>query len=243
MLISKKFVPSLFTILNSFCGFMSIIYSSQSEIELASYFIIYAAFFDLLDGAVARLLRSSSDFGVELDSLSDVVSFGAAPSFLLYSIYFKILNSTGIFLASLFLIFSSIRLARFNVELTGHDKDKFSGLPTPIATLTLISYTLFYHNKLFDAETSIIFITGIAIIIPLLMVSKFSYPASPKIDKTFFKKHYLLLIILLLSIISVIVSKGYALFIIFLIYICSGIFRSLFGLLYKKERIKRKIKI
>jgi CDP-diacylglycerol--serine O-phosphatidyltransferase len=240
MLISKKFIPSLFTILNSFCGFMSIIYSSQGEIELASYFIIYAAFFDLFDGAVARILHSSSDFGVELDSLSDVISFGAAPSFLLYNVYFKNINSLGILLSSLFLIFSSIRLARFNVELTGHDKDRFSGLPTPIATLTLVSYLLFYHNKIFDIELSIKFITVISIVIPLLMVSKFPYPASPKIDKQIFRRHYLWVIIIGTGIVSLIISKGYSLFIIFLLYIFSGIIRSIISLFIKRERIKKK---
>ena len=82
MKITRAVVPSLFTVLNMFCGFISVINSSRGDYLSASWFIILAAGFDALDGVMARITKSSSEFGVQIDSLSDVISFGAAPAFL-----------------------------------------------------------------------------------------------------------------------------------------------------------------
>ncbi|MBI4810331.1 MAG: CDP-diacylglycerol--serine O-phosphatidyltransferase, partial [Ignavibacteriales bacterium] len=131
MRITRAVVPSLFTILNIFSGFRSIIHSSQGDYILAAWFIILAALFDMLDGIMARITKSSSDFGVELDSLSDVVSFGAAPSFLIYSIHLHTIEGWGMLISAMPMIFGALRLARFNVQLIGYDKDFFKGLPIP----------------------------------------------------------------------------------------------------------------
>ena len=96
MRITRAVVPSLFTVLNMFCGFMSIIHASRGEFIPASWFIMLAAGFDSLDGVMARITKSSSEFGVEIDSLSDVISFGAAPAFLAYQIHLSSLNGIGI---------------------------------------------------------------------------------------------------------------------------------------------------
>lgn len=84
-------------------------------------FIIIATLFDAVDGLAARLTKSSSEFGVELDSLSDVISFGLAPSFLIYGIYLNELGDIGVVISSLIMVFAAIRLARFNVQLVGFD--------------------------------------------------------------------------------------------------------------------------
>ena len=165
MFISRKFIPSLFTILNAFCGFMSVIFSSKGNFDDASLFIIFASFFDAIDGLAARLTNSASAFGVELDSLSDVISFGLAPSFLIYSIYLNELGDIGIVLSSLVMVFAALRLARFNVQLVGFDKDKFNGLPAPMATFTICTYILFYHNKIFTDQVSEIVIIVLALAI------------------------------------------------------------------------------
>jgi CDP-diacylglycerol--serine O-phosphatidyltransferase len=236
MLSAKKFIPSLFTILNAFCGFLSIIESSNSNFENAAFFIIYASIFDMFDGIVARILNTSSDFGVELDSLSDAISFGAAPSFLLFGIYFNQLGSFGLFLSSLTMIFAVIRLARFNVELVGYEKDKFYGLPTPITAITICTYIILYHNKFFDMRTSGIIITIISAILPLLMVSKFQYPVFPKMTLNSIKKNKLIFSILLIFIIISILTKGYAVFPICIFYILSGIFFSLYRIIFKSRK-------
>jgi len=242
MLVSKKFIPSLFTILNAFCGFLSIVNASNGEFDTAAMFIIYATLFDLFDGFVARLLKTSSDFGVELDSLSDVISFGAAPSYLLYAVFFKQYAGIGIALSSLIMVFSAIRLARFNVELVGHDKEKFQGLPTPIASITLCSYLLFYHNKIFDAELSTKLIFILTISLPLLMVSRFNYFSLPKINKKSFRKYIHIFIILFIAIVIIGITKGEALFFFTILYILSGIFSSVLKMIFKKKPPKSEIK-
>ncbi len=96
MRITRAVVPSLFTTLNIFCGFLAIISAQEGHIRHAAWFIILAAIFDSLDGVMARITKSSSQFGVELDSLADVVSFGAAPSFMAYMAYLHSFDNVGI---------------------------------------------------------------------------------------------------------------------------------------------------
>ncbi|MEE9186479.1 MAG: CDP-diacylglycerol--serine O-phosphatidyltransferase, partial [Bacteroidota bacterium] len=129
MKITRAVVPSLFTVLNMFCGLMSIIHASRGEYTMAAWLIILAAVFDSLDGIMARITKSSSWFGVQFDSLSDVISFGAAPAFLVYQVYFHTFGGPGIILSSILMIFGGLRLERFNVQVVGHDKEFFKGLP------------------------------------------------------------------------------------------------------------------
>lgn len=240
MIVTKKFVPSLFTILNAFCGFMSIVNSSNGYYEQACAFIVYAAIFDVLDGLVARFLNSSSDFGVELDSLSDVISFGAAPSFLVYSIHFKDYNSYGIIVSSMIMVFAAIRLARFNITLVGYEKDKFSGLPTPAVAMTVIAYIYFYHNKVLDKEMSNIFINIITLGLSLLMVSKFKYPAFPKLTPATVRKNPWPFILIIIAAIISLATKGYAIFIICLMFVFGGMLWSMvMQLTRKKKQLQR----
>jgi len=227
MIISRRFIPSLFTILNAFCGFYSVVSSSNGDFNTASLFIFYASLFDMFDGIVARVLKSSSEFGVELDSLSDVISFGVAPSFLLYSVYFKNFEALGVAIASMMMAFSAIRLARFNVELVGLDKNKFYGVPTPIAALTIVTYILFFHNIIFSEEVSKNSIMILSVSIPLLMVSKFQYPVFPKVSWKSFKSNKLIFILLFIVLVIIIITKGVASFPVCIIYILTGVVKSL----------------
>src|SRR5512146_1823203 len=163
-------IPSLFTILNLFCGFLSVINSANGALNQACLFIIYAALFDAFDGVVARFTGTSSKFGVELDSLADVVSFGFAPSMILFKFYYSQLDGIGIALASLPMIFGALRLARFNAQLVGFDKNFFSGVPVPIAAITISSFFLFYYNANFSHEMSVIFVFMLTFLLPVLMM-------------------------------------------------------------------------
>ncbi|MBN8583591.1 MAG: CDP-diacylglycerol--serine O-phosphatidyltransferase [Ignavibacteria bacterium] len=220
------FIPSLFTVLNLFCGFMAIINADALNFEQAALFILYAGLFDMFDGVVARFTGTSSKFGVELDSLADLVSFGVAPSFILYKVYFFSLDGIGIALSALIMIFGALRLARFNAQLVGFDKNYFSGVPVPIPAVTVSSFILFYYNQNFNAHVSEIFIYCIAIVLPLLMVSKFKYDTTPKFNKREVKEHPVKTIIVILSVILIAVTKGEGLFAFCLFYISTGIFRS-----------------
>ncbi|CAN5438179.1 CDP-diacylglycerol--serine O-phosphatidyltransferase [soil metagenome] len=234
--IPRNFIPSLFTILNAFCGFMSIIQAFNGNFELAAWLIVYASLFDAVDGLAARLTNSASEFGVELDSLSDVISFGAAPSILLYTVYFKSFNEFGILISSLIMVFGAIRLARFNVQLVGFEKDKFSGVPIPMAAITICSYIVYYHNKIFSPIVSERMIIVLAIALPILMVSKFKYDSIPKFSKSAFKQFPVRYIILVLGVIISILTKGEGVFSFCLFYLSTGIVRSTYNYLRKRTR-------
>ncbi|MBK8549968.1 MAG: CDP-diacylglycerol--serine O-phosphatidyltransferase [Ignavibacteria bacterium] len=236
MFISRKFIPSLFTILNAFCGFMSIIYSAKGNFTEASLLIVFASFFDAIDGLAARLTNSSSTFGVELDSLSDVISFGVAPSFLIYSIYLNELGDIGVVLSSLIMVFAALRLARFNVQLVGFDKDKFNGLPAPMATITICTYILFYHNKILSGPVSEAVIIILSIALPLLMVSRIKYDSLPKPSLYAIKKNPIVFVILFIAIILTIATDGEGSFSFCLFYIFTGIIISLKNLIFKKQK-------
>jgi len=235
MLISKKFIPSLFTILNAFCGFLSVINSANHEYETAAIFIIIATLFDAVDGLAARLTKSSSEFGVELDSLSDVISFGLAPSFLIYGIYLNELGDIGVVVSSLVMVFAAIRLARFNVQLVGFDKDKFNGLPAPMAAMTIVTYILFYHDKIFSLSSSKNFLFVLSIILPVLMVSRIKYESLPKPSLFAIKKNPIIFVILLIAVIITLATGGEGSFSFCLFYIFSGIIISFKNFVFKKK--------
>jgi len=236
MFVSRKFIPSLFTVLNAFCGFMSVIRSSNGDFDGACLFIIYATVFDAVDGLAARLTNSSSRFGVELDSLSDVISFGIAPSFLIYKIYFYELGDIGLVLSSLVFVFAALRLARFNVQLVGFDKDKFNGLPAPMSAMTLISFILFYYKKIFSDEISETVLLILSVALPVLMLSRIKYASLPKPNPENIKRYPIIFIIVTLAVILIVITGGEGLFSFCLFYIFSGILKSLKNVFTRKFR-------
>jgi CDP-diacylglycerol--serine O-phosphatidyltransferase len=223
---SARFIPSLFTVLNLFCGFLSVINATSGDLNHAGLFIIYAALFDAFDGVVARFTGTSSKFGVELDSLADVISFGFAPSVLLYQFYFNRLDGLGIALASLPMIFSALRLARFNAQLIGFDKNYFIGVPVPISAITIASFFLFHFNKNFPPGLSVVFVYILTFLLPLLMVAKFKYDITPKFSKREFKAHPVRMIIIILIIIIIFATRGEGLFAFCVFYLITGIYRG-----------------
>ena len=189
MKITRKVVPSLFTTLNIFCGFLSIVFASQEKYDIAAWAIIIAAVFDSLDGVMARMTHSSSQFGVELDSLADVVSFGAAPSFMVYQVYLRTMGQWGILIAALPVVLGAIRLARFNVQLVGFDKDYFNGLPIPMQAITVCAFILQYNGGKISTDSSGIWLILLVVVLSLLMVSRVKYDTMPKLTKVQLKSH------------------------------------------------------
>ncbi len=241
MRITRAVVPSLFTILNIFCGFRAIIHTSQSDFILAAWFIILATIFDMLDGVMARITKSSSDFGVELDSLSDVVSFGAAPSFLVYSIHLNSLEGWGMLLSALPLIFGALRLARFNVQLVGYDKDYFKGLPIPAMAMTISSFIINYvddTNVLPSLAASLL--PFMVVILSLLMVSTIKYDTLPKFSRKGIKQHPLRFTISVIGVTAIIITKGQALFLFFIFFVATGPIRYIVHFIQKAIRSSHK---
>lgn len=237
--ITPSIVPNLFTSLNMFCGFFSIINASQGNYVYACWLIFIAAIFDALDGAMARLTNSSSELGVELDSLSDIVSFGAAPSFLLYSTYYYQLSTIGIILTSLPLIAGGFRLARFNVQLSGFEKSFFTGLPIPSSAITIVSFILaFYDNGYSDFHSRIII--PMTIILSFLMISRVRYESIPKLSIASIKEKPLIYIFIIAGLLIIIFYRVEGIFYTFVFMIVIGIFRYIFLLIKHRKKSTKK---
>ncbi len=237
MKITRAVVPSLFTTLNAFCGFMSLMHASRGQIELAAWFIILAAVFDSLDGLMARITRSSSQFGVELDSLADVVSFGAAPALLVFQAHLHTLNNLGIVISSMPLVFGAIRLARFNVQLVGYDKDSFKGLPIPFQAITLCAFLLHYHTEGAGLQGASRLMLGPLVAgLSLLMVSRITYDTLPKFTSRDLRAHPWRAISFSAAAVAIIISEGQYLFGVLLFFISFGVLKS--GILWLRKTIR-----
>ena len=139
-------IPSLFTCGNMSFGILSIISSIDGQFINAAWFLIGALACDILDGRIARMTRTTSDFGMQLDSLSDLISFGTAPAMMVYMLALHTMGKIGIAIAVLFVLCSALRLARFNVlAQSGEVHKHFVGLPTPASAGVIISFVLSYE--------------------------------------------------------------------------------------------------
>jgi CDP-diacylglycerol--serine O-phosphatidyltransferase len=167
-------IPSLFTVANIFCGFLSIVASSRGEFERSAILILIAIFADVLDGRIARLTGTASQFGEEFDSLADVVSFGVAPSLLAFQWGLWEVPRIGMAVSFLLLVAGAIRLARFSAKHS--DSVDFVGLPIPaaagsVAMVVLLSPTPVTHPAFIPVVVA--FVLGLS----LLMVSNLPYPS------------------------------------------------------------------
>ena len=228
--LTPSVIPNLFTAINMFCGFLSILSASEGNFNYAAWLIFVAAIFDALDGLVARLTNSSSELGVELDSLSDIISFGAAPSFLLYRTFFYSMNTWGILISALPLIAGGFRLARFNIQVVGFAKSFFLGLPIPSSALTIASFILAFYNDGYPKPISG-FITPMILVLSFLMVSNIRYETLPKISlKSIQEKHFHFIFLIFASLLVLFLNKS-GLFLVFVFMIVIGIFRHIYKLI------------
>jgi CDP-diacylglycerol--serine O-phosphatidyltransferase len=233
--ITKSIIPNLLTLGNLFSGFTSIIYISKGEYEIAAIMILIAGVFDALDGVVARLIRSTSLIGVELDSLCDAVSFGVAPSFLLYNVYFYNLDEFGILFAALPALAGVYRLARFNTQATMEDKNYFKGMPIPAAALFIISFVIFYfNNNSFDVNYKVIGIYFVTLTASLSMITNVKFDNLPRPSWKAIQSHPWNFIVTLIGFIVSLVTAGYFLFPFMVFYVFVSYIRALYFLLKKK---------
>lgn len=234
--VTRSIIPNLFTAMNMFCGFLSILSTNNGDYLYAAWLIIIAALFDAMDGIVARLTKSSSKLGVQLDSLSDVVSFGVAPAFLIYSTYLNNFGTAGIITSALFMIAGGFRLARFNVQLVGFDKSFFSGLPIPLAAITISSLILTFYNKVTGYPKNIEkIIIPLLLILSFMMVSRIKYSTIPKISLSAIKEHPFQFFFYLIAGVLIIITSGKAFFYIFVFFILFGIFQYIFNFIFHNK--------
>ncbi len=174
-------LPSFFTLGNIFCGFYSIISSINGSYTRAAYLVIIAGFFDVFDGKIARATNSTSRFGVEFDSLADLVSFGVAPGILVYLWMLKPLGRMGWLAAFLFLVCGALRLARFNILVDIVSNDRFIGLPIPCGAWMLASIVIFHEHWFSPNQSHPALIAILVYLVAVLMVSNIKYRSSKNI--------------------------------------------------------------
>jgi CDP-diacylglycerol---serine O-phosphatidyltransferase len=231
-------IPSLFTTGNLICGFFSLISTFNGEYFQAALFIIFANILDGLDGMVARVTKTTSQFGVELDSLADLVSFGIAPAVLVYYWALVPWGTWGWLAACLYAVCGALRLARFNVQVKNVEKSHFVGLPIPAAAEMIVATIVMYYFLGGEgAAHKQIILLLVIYALAALMVSNIRYVSFKQFA---LKRKYpdWLLLSAILFIIVCIAAPQIMFFSSFLLYTLSG---PLLWLLtyYKRRREKR----
>ena len=220
-------LPSLLTTGNLFCGFLAVILSADTRYSEAAVAIFVAMVLDILDGKVARLTKTTTQFGVEFDSLADVVSFCVAPAFMLYSLALAGLGRAAWLGAFLFVICGALRLARFNVYSGVSDRRYFVGLPTPAAAGIVASVVLLLGDGEISQWQGAAIAAG-TYAVAILMVSTFRYYSFKEID--FARRRPTgVLLLFVLAVLIVATHPQWFLFLLFSAYVLSGPTRPLWA--------------
>ncbi len=220
-------LPSLLTTANLFCGFLAIVLSAQARFLEAAVAIFVGMVLDILDGKVARLTRTTTQFGVEFDSLADVVSFCVAPAFMLYSLALSRAGRVAWLGAFLFVICCALRLARFNIHQGVSDRRYFVGLPTPAAAGIAASITLLLEGTEISRWQAAAISVG-TVVVALLMVSTFRYYSFKEVDFAR-RRPAQVLVLVVLAVLIVATHPQWFLFILFSLYLLSGPTRPLWA--------------
>jgi CDP-diacylglycerol--serine O-phosphatidyltransferase len=257
-------LPNLFTAGNLVLGILSIAFAINDSLTLSlaaetkvtpflwpARLIVIAAFMDFIDGFVARLTNTTSKFGMEFDSLSDLISFGVAPAMLIYLSVLRYIPFWGLFIMALYVVCAAIRLARFNVQAQIEEKTQFMGLPSPAAAGLLASYVLFsqwggwygkgiFLNKVmgwYEENISVIdlrIIPILTVVIALVMVSSIRYPSMKKLKGETVKPITLGLIVMLVF--SLFYAFEFTSFVFLSSYLLWGIAQTLIKTLGKIKK-------
>ncbi|HAY21102.1 MAG TPA: CDP-diacylglycerol--serine O-phosphatidyltransferase [Desulfobacterales bacterium] len=214
-------LPNFFTTCSLFCAFYSIIASFNGDFTKAAWAILISAVFDWLDGKIARISNSMSQFGVEYDSLSDLIAFGVSPGILIYSWALTPFGRVGWLAAFLYVACTALRLARFNVNSPNVETRYFQGLPCPgagalIATTIIIAY----HTGWVDTSRHITILL-LTFFLSFMMVSKIRYHSLKKLEVTG-TIPFQILVITLCVIILIAAEPQITLFVVFFLYAFSG---------------------
>lgn len=175
-------LPSLFTLGNMFCGYACVVYSMRGEYQTAAPFIGFAVVLDMLDGRIARLTGTASAFGVEFDSLADIISFGMAPAILSFAWGLQPLGRLGWAAGFIFVTAAAMRLARFNIQSgSGGDKRYFVGMPSPAAAAIPAATVFAYPVGLSDYRQALP-VLAMVLLPAILMVSTIRFRSFKTLD-------------------------------------------------------------
>jgi CDP-diacylglycerol--serine O-phosphatidyltransferase len=174
-------LPSLFTMANMFCGYACVVYAMRGEFATAAPFIGIAIVLDVLDGRIARMTGTTSEFGLEFDSLADVISFGLAPAILSFAWGLHPLGRLGWAAGFVFVAAAAVRLARFNIQHSVQDKRYFAGMPSPAAAAVPAS-TVYAYPEGFQTYSEALPVLAMVIVPALLMVSTIRFRSFKTFD-------------------------------------------------------------
>lgn len=219
-------LPNLFTTGNIFCGVYALSLILRGDPELytrAAWFLLLAMVFDFIDGQLARLYRATSSFGVELDSLADFLSFGVVTTILAYRVILEQFRGFGVGVAFLYIVFTALRLARFNIQVNKEEKTDFKGLPSPVASGVVLSFFIFIRHFQLPWENLLPFLM---IVLSSLMVTNITYPTllSLHLRK---KQPFLYLVAIILMLVILIAIPPLGVFSAFMIYLGLGLYQGL----------------
>ncbi|MCI5968544.1 CDP-diacylglycerol--serine O-phosphatidyltransferase [Helicobacter sp.] len=230
-------LPNLFTGASIYLGVLAISYAFMERFNVACWLVVVSLIFDGLDGRVARLTGTTSKFGVEFDSLADVVAFGMAPAMILFFYAGFQYGKFGVVVAGLYVVFGAIRLARFNVTTSNNEPNVFIGLPIPAAAVFIVSWLLFemYLSRIYPEYSFgiLLFLMLVSLAVSLLMVSNIRYPSFKKIslEKLSFGK----IIVLLMLILAIFfIYPVFTIVTLITLYVCFGPMRAIYYLLAKR---------
>ncbi|MBF0559444.1 MAG: CDP-diacylglycerol--serine O-phosphatidyltransferase [Nitrospirae bacterium] len=229
-------LPNSLTLCGMFSGFFAIMSAINGNFIYAAWAIVIANIFDGLDGWVARLTNTSSRFGIELDSLSDLVAFGVAPSIMMYKWALGPFGRFGWAAAFLFVACGALRLARFNVQTGTPGSKSFKGMPIPGAATILSSIIIFYYEFWEGLPPKHVFFPAITIVLSLLMVSTLKYHGLKELDFRE-KKPFRFLVIFVLILFALLVHPPTAIFIFAMSYLIWGIVENT-NILIRRRRMK-----
>lgn len=221
--------PATITSLGLLSGFFALVAAINSHFELAAVMVLVAFVCDGLDGRVARLSRTSSHFGVEYDSLSDVVAFGVAPAGIAYCWSLRSLGAWGVVAAGMFVICAALRLARFNVQTASTDKRRFVGLPVPGAAAMIAGVVLAYSYFELNSPRALCSVMApLTVALGGLMISRVPYPSFKTID---LKQHapVELVVAMLVLIAFLFAMPQFTFFMLATAYVASGPYLLLSG--------------
>jgi len=231
-------LPNTLTLCGMFMGFYSILASLKGLYVDASWAIIIAMVFDGLDGWVARLTHSTTRFGIELDSLSDLVAFGVAPAVMLFKWSLASYGRIGWSAAFLFVACGALRLARYNVQMGSAESKSFTGMPIPGAATIVATMVIFYYEIWETVPAKNIYILLLTFILAVLMVSTLRFHGAKEIDFSK-RKPFWILVAIVVGFALIVMHPPIALFIFAMIYLFEGIIENIF-LFYRRKKQRNK---
>lgn len=214
-------LPNIFTSLNLFFGFYAVIASINGKFVAASVAIIIGVLFDIMDGKIARATHTTSKFGIEYDSLADLISFGLAPGLMIYLWSLKPLGRIGWLAAFLFMACGALRLARFNSQMGTVSSDHFVGLPIPAGAGMAATTVLFCHKFGIEGKINPIILLVMLYTLSFLMVSTIRYNSFKK-PELFKSMNFNVLVAVILVLIFIAAQPSVAMFILGISYVVSG---------------------